>query len=38
MLHVTVLFLPSEAVILVAIKYETNTESASHYISTSFLG
>lgn len=33
----TALFLPFGAVILVVIQYETNTESASDYISTSFL-
>lgn len=36
MFHVTVLFLSFEAVILVVLKYETNSESASNYISTSF--
>lgn len=36
MLHVTVLFLVFEAVILVALQYETNTESANDCISTSF--
>lgn len=37
MLHVTVLFLTFGGVILVVIQYETNTESASSYISTSSL-
>lgn len=36
MLHVTVLFLPFEA-ILAVLQYETNNESASDYIRTSFL-